>query len=120
MKELRIRVADEASLNERGALVVRAGEQMVAIFRIEGRCYAVANACPHRGGPLGEGELKGHVVTCPWHGWTWDVRTGANVRNPALKKLPCFPVEVVDGAVMVELPQASAAASAAPDPASSS
>lgn len=98
------RACPESELREGAGKLVVLGEHAIALFRVEGRCYAVANACPHRGGPLAEGELEGHVVTCPWHGWTWDVRTGANVRNPNLKKVACFPVRVVDGEVMVELP----------------
>jgi len=42
------------------------------------------------------------VVVCPWHAWRWDVKTGANVNNPAVK-MPCFPVSVDDGRVFVEL-----------------
>lgn len=41
----------------------------VALFNVGGTYYAVHNTCRHRGGPLGEGELSGSVVTCPWHGW---------------------------------------------------
>ena len=99
----RVRIAAEADLREGAGTVVKAEDTLLALFRVEGRCYALANACPHKGGPLGEGELKGHVVTCPWHGWTWDVRTGANVRNPALKKVACFPVHVENGAVFADL-----------------
>lgn len=73
----------------------------LAVFNVDGRFYAVDNACPHRGGPLGEGELEGTVVRCPWHAWRWDVTTGANANNPALK-VPCYPVTVTDGAVLVD------------------
>jgi nitrite reductase/ring-hydroxylating ferredoxin subunit len=96
--------SEETLMREGKGTVVRAEGLALALFKVEGRCYALANACPHRGGPLGEGELHGHVVTCPWHGWTWDVRTGANARNPALKKVACFPVSVVEGEVFIELP----------------
>lgn len=99
----RLRIADEAALREGAGTVVRVEEQSIALFRVEGRCYALANACPHKGGPLGEGELEGHVVTCPWHGWTWDVRTGANVRQPALKKVACFPVSIEAGGVFIDI-----------------
>ena len=54
------------------------------------------------GGPLGEGDLDGTVVSCPWHAWRWDVRSGANANNPALR-VACFPVVVENGAVFVEL-----------------
>ena len=41
-----------------------------------GEVFAIKAVCPHRGGPLANGRLDGHVVACPWHGWTFDVRTG--------------------------------------------
>ena len=98
-----IRVAASEELQEGKALVVQVEGRTVALFRVEGRCYAIANACPHRGGPLAQGEVKGHVVTCPWHGWTWDVRTGANVRIPALKKVECFAVTEADGEILIDV-----------------
>jgi nitrite reductase/ring-hydroxylating ferredoxin subunit len=83
--------------------VVEAGGRAVALFNVDGRFYALDNACPHRGGPLGEGDLDGAVVTCPWHAWRFDVTTGANANNPAVR-LPCFPASVEGGEVFVELP----------------
>jgi nitrite reductase/ring-hydroxylating ferredoxin subunit len=74
----------------------------LALFNVEGRFYALDNACLHRGGPLGEGDLEGTVVRCPWHAWRWDVTTGANANNPAVK-MPCYAVTVEDGAVVVDL-----------------
>ena len=47
----------------------------MALFNVEGQFYAINYICPHMGGPLGEGKLDGFVVSCPWHGWTFDVRT---------------------------------------------
>jgi nitrite reductase/ring-hydroxylating ferredoxin subunit len=52
---------------------------------------------------MGEGDLEGRVAICPWHGWRWDVTTGANANNPAVK-IGCFPTAVVDGDVYVEMP----------------
>jgi nitrite reductase (NADH) small subunit len=89
-------------LREGEGRVVEAGDRMVAVFQVAGRYYAIDNTCPHRGGPLGEGDLEGPVVTCPWHAWRWDVTTGANVNNPALK-VACYPVTVEGGEVVVDL-----------------
>jgi nitrite reductase/ring-hydroxylating ferredoxin subunit len=83
--------------------VVQAGGHTLALFRVDGHLYAIDNACPHRGGPLGDGDLDGRLVTCPWHAWRWDVTTGLNANNPAVK-VACFPVSVVDGEVFVEVP----------------
>ena len=98
----RIRAAAESDLRDDAGLAVMAGGTAVALFRVEGRCYAIANACPHKGGPLAEGDLEGHVVHCPWHGWMWDVRTGTNVRQPA-SKVACFPVTIEEGSVFVDM-----------------
>ena len=54
----------------------------IALFNVDGTIYAIDNTCPHRGGPLGEGMLDGNVVTCPLHGWKFNVTTGANVSMP--------------------------------------
>ena len=76
---------------------------VVPLFNVEGTYHAIDNTCPHRGGPMGEGDLDGRLAICPWHGWRWDVTTGANANNPAVK-IACFPTRVMDGDVYVELP----------------
>ena len=57
--------------------VVEAGGRTIAVFNADGTFYAIDNTCAHRGGPLGEGTLSGKTVTCPWHGWEYDVASGA-------------------------------------------
>jgi nitrite reductase/ring-hydroxylating ferredoxin subunit len=98
-----VRVASAADVPPGEGRVVEAGGQPLALFNVEGRFYAIANACPHRGGPLGEGDLEGCVVMCPWHAWRWDVTSGANVNNPAVK-VASFPVSIDSGQVFVDLP----------------
>jgi len=83
--------------------VVEADGKALALFNVGGVFYALDNACSHRGGPLGEGEIEGTVAVCPWHAWRWDVKTGANVNNPAVK-MACFPVTLDGDSVFVELP----------------
>jgi nitrite reductase (NADH) small subunit len=56
----------------------------VALFHIDGTYHAVDNLCLHRGGPLCEGPVGGHIVTCPWHGWQYDVRNGALIQDPTV------------------------------------
>jgi nitrite reductase (NADH) small subunit len=56
--------------------VVRINEKSIAVFNVEGQFYAIYNLCPHEGGPLGKGRVKGFVVSCPWHDLTFDVRNG--------------------------------------------
>ncbi len=98
----RIRVAKTADVPPDQGLVVEARGRQLALFRVAGRYYAIDNTCPHRGGPLGEGDLEGAVVVCPWHAWRWDVTTGANVNNPAVN-VACFPVTVEGDEVFVDL-----------------
>jgi nitrite reductase/ring-hydroxylating ferredoxin subunit len=48
----------------------------IALFNIDGSFFALDNACTHEKGPLAEGDIEGHEVTCPWHGAKFDIRTG--------------------------------------------
>jgi len=82
--------------------VLEAAGRTVAVFKVRGTFYAIDNECSHRGGPLGEGDLEGTVVLCPWHAWRWDVTTGANVNNPAVK-VACYPIAEQDGSLFVDL-----------------
>ena len=99
----RVRIASAEDVPVGQGRVVEAGGRTLALFNVEGRFYALDNACAHRGGPLGEGDLEGATVTCPWHAWRWDVTTGCNANNPAVK-VPCFAVTVEDGQVFLEGP----------------
>jgi nitrite reductase (NADH) small subunit len=56
----------------------------IALANVDGTFYAVNNTCLHRGGPLGQGELEDKVITCPWHGWQYDVTTGKVTMNPSV------------------------------------
>lgn len=63
--------------------VAQVNGRSIAIFNVEGAFFALDNTCAHRGGPLGEGELDGEVVTCPWHGWEYNVRIGISLTTPS-------------------------------------
>lgn len=65
----------------------------IALFNIDGRFYATSNLCPHQGGPLSEGMVDGTTTICPWHAWTFDVRTGASPVNPRAR-IETYPVRV--------------------------
>ena len=80
-------------------VVVVAGHPL-ALFNAGGEFFALENTCLHRGGPIGEGVLENGVVTCPWHGWQYDVRTGENIVNP-VARLRTFRVKVEGDAVLV-------------------
>jgi nitrite reductase (NADH) small subunit len=74
----------------------------VALANVGGKIYAINNTCLHRGGPLGEGTLEGKIVTCPWHGWQFDVTTGKEVQNPQTG-VACYPAETRGEEIYVDL-----------------
>ena len=80
------------------------GDRVVALFNVGGKFFALDGVCPHQGGPLGEGELSGYVVTCPWHAWRFRVSDGTWADNPRIK-IPAFAVRVEGDDVQVELPE---------------
>ena len=72
---------------------IQVAGQAVAVANVGGRFYAINNTCLHRGGPLGEGQLHGRIVTCPWHGWEYDVTTGKTVQDPTVG-VQCYSTDV--------------------------
>ena len=96
----RTKVADVAEMGDGQARVVEVDGRSIAVFNVAGQFYAIDNLCPHRGGPLGEGDVEGKIVICPWHAWRWDVTTGANANNPAVR-VACYPVTVEAGSIFV-------------------
>ncbi len=78
------------------------GGRAIAVANVDGEFHACSNTCPHAEGPLGEGELDGNILTCPYHGWQFDVTSGACVTSPD-DPVPTYPVEVVDDAVCVAI-----------------
>lgn len=80
---------------------VKLGATAIAIANVGGSFYAINGTCLHRGGPLGEGTLEGKVVTCPWHGWQFDVTTGKAAMNPNAG-VACYPTEVRGEEVFVD------------------
>ncbi len=92
-----------------------AGDRMVAVFHVDGRFHALDGVCPHQGGPLGKGALEGHVVTCPWHGWQFDVRDGQHQFAPSVRQ-PTLPTRVENGQILVQLESDESHDSAGPSP----
>ena len=71
----------------------------LALYNVGGEYYATENFCPHKGAPLSEGLLCGHVVECGWHGWQFDVRSGECLTVP--DRLKTYEVLVADGLVKI-------------------
>ena len=90
------RLSDIPSL---GSRVVETPDGPVAVFRTaDDRVFALHDHCPHKGGPLSEGIVHGHQVTCPLHNWVIDLVTGEAVL-PDRGRTACFAVKVEDGVV---------------------
>lgn len=96
------RAAKQQDIPEGTGVLSQIEGRSIAIFHLPDGFYAIGHHCPHRGGPLAEGEVQGSVVTCPWHGWTFDVTTGLHPDNERVK-VPVFPVELREDEVWVEI-----------------
>lgn len=115
-------IAGEGDIPEGGRILVEVEGREVAVFNRNGEYYAYANWCPHQGGPICEGELsgtleasfdretltvdrdwvaEGTVLTCPWHGWEFDVTSGECRVDDT--RLPTYSVRVEDGDVVITL-----------------
>lgn len=67
----------------RGRMVIVSGRH-IALFRLDDGFFAIDNLCLHRAGPLCDGDIESGVVTCPWHGWSYEIRSGTLVQDPRL------------------------------------
>lgn len=97
----RVKVLSAAALPEGGVELAVVGGLDVALFRRGGGIFAIGNECAHKGGNLCDGRVEGDIVTCPLHGWEFDLRTGACMTIPG-ERVPRFTVTVEDGAIYLE------------------
>lgn len=74
----------------------------IAVANVDGQFRASSNSCPHAGGPMGEGTLDGCTLTCPYHGWAFDLTDGSCSTNPDVQ-LQIYDVQVVGDAVCVQI-----------------
>ena len=94
--------AKTSDLAEGGAQTLKISEETIALFRVDGKFYAVQNRCLHRGGPLADGHVESGVVTCPWHGWEFDVKT-AECRTMQGAKLKKYNTKVEKDEIYIEI-----------------
>ena len=90
-----------AAIPEGRARVITIGGERIAVFRHEGRPYALSNVCAHQNGPLGEGRILDGCITCPWHGYQYRPETGA-APPPFTEKVATFATEIRQGRVLVK------------------
>jgi 3-phenylpropionate/trans-cinnamate dioxygenase ferredoxin component len=97
-----VKVSSLSELPSGSGKTVEISGKSIALFNVNGTVYATDNTCLHQGGPLGEGMLEGDVVTCPWHMWQYNVRTGENLED-SLLKVETYPVRISGDDVEVEI-----------------
>ncbi len=107
-------------LPDRKAVIVEAGGRSIGVFKVNDRLYAVKNVCPHKQAPLCRGALggtmlptntpgefnfglEGRVLKCPWHGWEFDITTGACLFGVSTRRVKTYPVEVKAEEVYVKV-----------------
>jgi nitrite reductase (NADH) small subunit len=78
------------------------GESSYAICNVGGELHALEGICPHAGGPLGQGNMVGDALMCPWHAYEFDPRTGENLDNP-LMTVAKVPVKVEGDDILIEV-----------------
>ncbi|MFB6124097.1 MAG: Rieske (2Fe-2S) protein [Haloferacaceae archaeon] len=115
MSDDRVRVASVDDFEDASRVVVDVEGREIAVFRTDDGFYALSNYCVHQGGPACEGAItgtlavedgdlvydrEGEVVSCPWHGWEFDVTTGEHLADPAYR-LPTYEVERDGGELYV-------------------
>jgi nitrite reductase/ring-hydroxylating ferredoxin subunit len=96
-----ITVARTDELTPGQGKLVEVNQKRIALFNVNGCYYALDDMCPHRGGPLSEGELEGTAVVCPWHGASFDLATGNVTRAPAAAGVMTYEVRLDGEAITI-------------------
>jgi nitrite reductase/ring-hydroxylating ferredoxin subunit len=98
-----VKVANTSEIEPGQARRVTVEGKDIALFNVDGQFFALDNTCTHRGGPLAEGQLSGHEVTCPWHGAMFDIKTGKVLGPPAQRAVTRYGVRVTGTDIEVEV-----------------
>ncbi len=85
-----------------GTMVI-VDDRLIALFNIDGKFYAIDDACPHQGAPLSEGALHGCITVCPWHGAEFDVTNGKLLSGPGVRDVDSYRVALEGDDVLVEI-----------------
>jgi len=98
-----VKVAQLSALPPGAVTEIDLGGDLYALCNVGGRLSAIGGTCPHRGGPLGQGAMRGDNVVCPWHAWEWNCQTGANDFNPD-QKVPVYAVRLDGDDILLDVP----------------
>jgi len=96
------RVADSAAVEHEAAAEFVIAGKVVAVFRHQGKLYALDAMCAHQGGPIAKGTVEHGCVTCPWHGWQYELATGEQTIHQQ-KLLETYPTEEADGGIWIKI-----------------
>lgn len=96
-------LAEAAAILPGQSAEIVADGRIFAVFNVDGVFHVLDGICPHAGGPLGKGMLRGNVVTCPWHGWQFNVVSGQHCLTPRICQ-SSYPARVEGGRVVIEAP----------------
>lgn len=96
------KIAKVKELRENKGLLTKVDGEEISVFKIDGNVFAIGNVCPHQHfSMLHEGEVSGFNLTCPMHGWMYDLRTGKSTDGNGC--LRTFPIKIKDGFVTIEI-----------------
>jgi len=79
-----VKVASASELAPGSSKKIEINGKEIALFNLDGNFHAMNDTCPHRGGPLSEGFVENGVLTCPWHGWQFQLASGECLTNPSV------------------------------------
>ncbi len=102
---------DELEVGRMKALLVEG--RGIVLYHTSRGYFATDSRCPHRGGPLVEGDIVGNEVVCPWHLWSFDIASGICGANPAIG-ITRHEVRIEDGRIFVRLSEVSQPSSSLP------
>jgi nitrite reductase/ring-hydroxylating ferredoxin subunit len=83
-------------------MLMTQGTDSIAVFNVDGRLYAINDVCPHEGGPLSEGMLDGTQLTCPWHGWSFELARPWDAPPDGVER---YRVRQIGDEIQIELPE---------------
>jgi len=99
-----VRVAGLSEVPAGEMKIVEVEGKPVVLANVDGKIYAFGGECTHKGGPLGEGELAGDTVICPWHGGEFNVKTGEVLSPPPNEPVPIYQVQVEGDDIKIAKP----------------
>ena len=101
---MHVKIANISDLKPGEGKTVSANGKELALFNVDGKFFCIDNECAHQGGPIGEGFLENHIVSCPWHGAQYDLKTGKVLTQfPPSHDLQVYNVEVRGQEIFVDI-----------------